>query len=187
MKLDTHRSRAMRTLIVYESMFGNTRHIAEAIAAALKPRSEVEIVPVGQATPQLVAWADLVVVGAPTHAHGMSSSNTRSNAADRVVQPGNSLQLEPEAEAIGVREWLAKLPKGTGKAAVAFDTRIKAPSIITGRASTSIAKALHAHGFKLAIEPESFLVTTHNGLVEGELERAREWAEALVGGLVPVS
>lgn len=177
----------MRTLIVYESMFGNTRHVAEAIAAALKPRSEIEIVPVGKATPQLVAWADLVIVGAPTHVHGMSSTNSRHSAADRVVQPGNTLQLEPEAEATGIREWLATLPKGTGKAAVAFDTRIKAPSIITGRASTSIAKALHAHGFKLAIEPESFLVTSQSGLVEGELDRAREWAEGLVGGLVPVS
>jgi flavodoxin-like protein len=176
----------MRTLIVYESMFGNTRHVAEAIAAALKPRSEIEIVPVGKAAPQLVAWADLLIVGAPTHAHGMSNTNSRHNAADRVVQPGNTLQLEPEAEAIGIREWLATLPKGTGKAAVAFDTRIKAPSIITGRASTNIAKALHTHGFKLAIEPESFLVTTQNGLVEGELERAGAWAEGLVGGLVPV-
>jgi flavodoxin-like protein len=174
----------MRTLIVYESMFGNTRHVAEAIAAALKPRSEIEIVPVGKAAPQLVAWADLLIVGAPTHAHGMSNTNSRHNAADRVVQPGNTLQLEPEAEAIGIREWLATLPKGTGKAAVAFDTRIKAPSIITGRASSGIAKALRGHGFNLAAEPESFLVTSQTELVEGELERAREWAAGLVGGLV---
>jgi flavodoxin-like protein len=174
----------MRTLIVYESMFGNTRHVAEAIAAGLTPRSEVEIVPVGEATAQLVAGADLLVVGAPTHIHGMSSATSRRSAADRVVQPGNTLQLEPEAEATGIREWLATLPKGTGKAAVAFDTRIKAPSIITGRASSGIAKALRGHGFTLATEPESFLVTSQTELVEGELERAREWAAGLVGGLV---
>jgi hypothetical protein len=176
----------MRALVVYESMFGNTRAIAEAIAGALGQRAEVELVPVGQATPQLVAWAELVVVGAPTHVHGLSSTTSRRNAADRVVQPGNTLRLEPEAEAIGIREWLAGLPAGAGKAAVAFDTRIKAPAIITGRASNNIARALHSHGFRLATEPESFLVTSQNELVEGELDRAREWADQLLGGVVAV-
>jgi hypothetical protein len=94
--------------------------------------------------------------------------------------------LEPDAEAKGVREWLATLPNGTGHAAVAFDTRIKAPSIITGRASSGIAKALRGHGFQIVAEPESFLVTSQNVLVEGELGRAQEWAEGLVGGLVAV-
>ena len=176
----------MRALIVYESMFGNTHAIAEAIADALKPRAEVELVPVGRATPQLVAWAELILVGAPTHAHSLSSTSSRRSAADRIVQPGNTLRLEPEAEATGVREWLASLPAGSGKSTVAFDTRIKAPAIITGRASSSIAKALHSHGFRLVTEPESFLVTSQNELVEGELERARDWAGQLVGGLVAV-
>lgn len=176
----------MRALIVYESMYGNTRAIAQAIADGLKPRAEVELLPVGQATAQLVAWADLVIVGAPTHAHGMSSSSTRRNAGGAIVKPGNTLRLEPEAEAIGVREWLAQMPRGNGKEAVAFDTRIKAPALITGRASSGIAKALQGHGFTLATEPESFLVTTQNVLVSGELERAREWAAGLVGGLVAV-
>ena len=176
----------MRALIVYESMYGNTRAIAQAIADGLKPRAEVELVPVGQATPQLVASADVVVVGAPTHIHGMSSTSSRRSAGEATVKPGNTLRLEPEAEAIGVREWLAALPLGKGKAAVAFDTRIKAPAIITGRASSGIAKALHNHGFTLATQPESFLVTTQNVLVDGELERAREWGAGLVGGLVAV-
>jgi flavodoxin-like protein len=176
----------MRTLVVYESMYGNTRAIAQAIADGLRPSADVELVPVGQATPRQVTEADLVVVGAPTHAHGMSSASTRRGAGDAIVKPGNTLRLEPEAEAIGVREWLAAMPRANGKAAVAFDTRIKAPSIITGRASSGIAKALHNHGFILATEPESFLVTTQNVLVEGELERAREWAAGLVGGLIAV-
>jgi Flavodoxin domain len=176
----------MRTLIVYESMYGNTRRIAEAITEGLTPGSEVDLLPVGQATPQDVAWADLVVVGAPTHIHGMSSATSRRSAADNIVKPGSNLHLEPEAEALGIRDWLDSLPKGSGKAAVAFDTRIKAPSIITGRASVGIAKALRGRGFELVTEPESFLVTSHNELIDGELERAREWAESLVGGLVAV-
>jgi flavodoxin-like protein len=176
----------MRTLIVYESMYGNTRRIAEAIVDGLTPGSEVDLLPVGQATPQDVAWADLVVVGAPTHGHGMSSATSRHSAAHSVVKPGSDLHLEPEAEALGIRDWLAGLPRGSGKRAVAFDTRIKAPAIITGRASVGIANALRSHGFELVTEPESFLVSSHNELIEGELERARKWAESLVGGLVAV-
>src|SRR6188768_1862470 len=108
----------MRALIVYESMYGNTRAIAQAIADGLKPGAEVELVPVGQATPELLAWAELVVVGAPTHAHGMSHPSTRLSASEAVVKPGNTLRLEPEAEATGVREWLAAMPRGNGRSAV---------------------------------------------------------------------
>jgi len=176
----------MRTLIVYESMFGNTRRVAEVIGEALRRQSEVDIVAVGHASAPMVAAADLVIVGAPTHIHGMPSANSRKSAAENVVKPGSGLHLEPEAEAAGVREWLASLPKNTGKAAAAFDTRIKAPALVTGRASSGIAKALRGHGFELVTEPESFLVTTGTALVDGELNRAREWAEGLVGGLVAV-
>ena len=62
----------MHTLVVYESMFGNTHKIADGIAAGLRPTGEVRVVPVHEATDELVAWADLVVVGGPTHIHGMT-------------------------------------------------------------------------------------------------------------------
>ena len=64
----------MRTLVVYESMFGNTRAIAEAVAAGLTEAAEVVLVPVREVTPAHVHSADLIVVGGPTHAHGLSSS-----------------------------------------------------------------------------------------------------------------
>lgn len=53
----------MRAVVVYESMFGNTRLVAEAIGRGLGPPDDVAVVPVGRATPELVADADLVVVG----------------------------------------------------------------------------------------------------------------------------
>ena len=176
----------MHILIVYESMFGNTRRVAQAIAEGLRTSSEVEIVPVGQATPLMVSAAEMLIVGAPTHVHGMSSATSRHGAAEQATRPASAVSLEPNAEAAGIRDWLATLPKESGKPAVAFDTRIKAPSIITGRASSGIAKALRAHGFEVVAEPESFLVTSQNELVEGELDRARSWAEGLVGGLVAI-
>jgi flavodoxin len=60
----------MKTVIVYESMYGNTRVIADAIAQGLGPECEAVVVPVSQARPQLLDGADLVVVGGPTHVHG---------------------------------------------------------------------------------------------------------------------
>ena len=73
----------MRAVIVYESMYGNTHQVAEAIGAGLEPACEVSIVPVSQATQESLAGADLVVVGGPTHVHGMS----RPPAASRRSRP----------------------------------------------------------------------------------------------------
>ena len=59
----------MRVVIVYESMFGNTHLIADAIAEGLAPGNEVTVVPVAQAGRELLDGADLVVAGGPTHIH----------------------------------------------------------------------------------------------------------------------
>ena len=66
----------MRALVVYESMYGNTHVVAQHIADGLRPTFEVDVVPVGEATPERVAVADLVVAGGPTHAHGLSRLST---------------------------------------------------------------------------------------------------------------
>jgi len=56
----------MRALVVYESMYGNTQVIAGNIADGLRGDYEVTLVPVAEATADLVAGADLLVAGAPT-------------------------------------------------------------------------------------------------------------------------
>ena len=53
----------MRAVIIYESMYGNTHAIAEAIGRGLAPQHEVSVVPVADATPELLDGAGLVVVG----------------------------------------------------------------------------------------------------------------------------
>ena len=70
----------MKALVVYESMFGNTRRVAQEIAAGLGTRFAVSVVPVSEATPDLVEDVDLIVVGGPTHVHGMASARTRSGS-----------------------------------------------------------------------------------------------------------
>ena len=90
----------MTTLVVHESMFGNTRTIAMAIAEAL-PRPVV-VTCVAEAPHPLPAHVDLLVVGGPTHAFSMSRSTTRHDA----VAQGAATADEER----GIREWLGDLP-----------------------------------------------------------------------------
>lgn len=170
----------MRALAIYESIYGNTHTIAEGIADGMRPHGEVRVVPVHDVTDELVAWADLVIVGGPTHAHGMTRETSRKGAREAAAKPGSELTLDPDAEGPGVRDWLGTLAMVHDKAAAAFDTRVGGPALLTGRASRGIASELRHHGFTLVAQAESFLVDRHNALKEGEADRARAWGATLV-------
>lgn len=161
----------MRSLVVYESWFGNTRRIAEEIASALAHEGEVDLVTVDEPLPPLED-VDLLVVGAPTHVHGLSSKRSREGALTQGAhgEPG-----------IGVRGWIDALPDGAGGPRVAaFDTRASKPAWLVGSAARGIARRLRDHGYRPAIEPQSFFVKgTPGPLEEGELERASEWGRTL--------
>lgn len=168
----------MKAVVVYESMYGNTHLIADAVAAGLADGGEVVVVAVAGATPEVLAGADLVVVGGPTHVHGMSSSMSRKGAVEDAAKPEKGLELDPDAEGPGLRDWfddVSTLPPMAG----AFDTRMSGPPALTGRASKGIAKRLHHHGCRLLAEPESFLVTKDNHLADDEEAHARRWGAAL--------
>jgi hypothetical protein len=169
----------MRAMVVYESMYGNTRLVAELIALGLGESYDVMLRTVGEVLDEPQPEPDLLVIGGPTHVHGLASPRTREAASEAAAKPASGLTLEPAATGPGVREWLARVPKGTAGAAAAFDTRIDAPAALTGRASKAIAKRLRRCGFYLVAEPESFLVDKHNHLLPGEAERARAWGAAL--------
>src|SRR5215475_6048552 len=149
----------MQAVVIYESMFGNTRAIAYAIGAGLADYFDVAVIPVAQAYPTSYSQADLVVVGGPTHVHGMSRPSTRQ-AAGKQAARAKALSLEPGALGEGLREWLASqvTSKGHGLAA-AFDTRLSGPAIFTGRASKGIGSALRRQDYELITKPESFVVT----------------------------
>jgi hypothetical protein len=168
----------MRALIVFESMYGNTHAIADALASGLRPHCEVEVVHVGKVTPAQVVDADFLIVGGPTHMHGMTSSASRKGAVSAAASD-DTLTVDPDAGEVGLRDWFEALPdvRGHGTPAAAFDTRTDGPALLTGHASKSIAARLKKHGYTLVVEPESFLVDKASRLVAGELERASTWAE----------
>jgi Flavodoxin domain len=168
----------MRALVIYESMYGNTHQIAEAIAEGLGLADGVEVLPVADVTESMLDQADLVVVGGPTHAHGVSRESTRKAAVDAAAKPGNALHLDPGSAGVGLRDWFESLGTGHGMAA-AFDTRTKGSAVFTGRAATGIAKRLRHRGLDVIAEPESFLVDKHNELLPGERGRALVWGEHL--------
>ena len=172
----------MLALIVHESMFGNTRTVADRIAAGLRPEVDTKVVSVADVTPEMVEAADLLVVGGPTHAHGMSRPSTRRGAPDYIAKQPD-LELEPGYDGGGVREWLDAMDPPHRALAAAFDTRVNAPAPITGRASKGEAKRLRRVGFELVAGPESFLVDKHSHLLEGEANRAEAWGSELAARL----
>ncbi len=172
----------MRAVVVYESMYGNTHAVAQAIADGLGPSGEVAVLPLDQAKGDVLGGADLVVVGGPTHAHGMSRPSTRKAAVDAAGRPDSHLALDPAAAGLGLREWLSSLD-GSGGRAAAFDTRFSAPPVFTGRASKGIGKALRRHGWRLVAKPTSFFVDKENRLRPGEEQRALAWGRSLGEGV----
>jgi hypothetical protein len=190
----------MHVLIVYESLFGNTREVAEAIAegvrdgatGATRPGTsdadaslggtadlDVDLVEVGAAPTVLPEDLDLLVVGGPTHAFGMSRASTRRSAVEQGAHP-------TEPEGIGVREWLEAIRRTdtAGSRAAAFDTHIAKPRL-PGAASHAVAKRLRRDGFELVVPAESFDVDDVEGpLLPGERDRARRWGANLRSTLV---
>lgn len=177
----------MRAVILYESMFGNTHAIGDAIGKGLGEGltsvDSVVVVPVVDAGRERLGEADLFVVGGPTHLHGMSRARTRKWAAGTAHKPKNDLVLDRDAQGPGVRDWLTSFGHGHTKVA-AFDTRFKGPAVLRGRASRAISRRLRKRGFDVVARPESFFVTLQNHLEPGEEDRAREWGKRLVTSVV---
>ncbi len=174
----------MRTVVVYESMYGNTHRVADIVGSQLRDAGQVDVVPVSGATHDLIANADLLVVGGPTHVHSMSSKRTRAAAKTDAQEKAARLGTEPIAmdehwQDPGLRDWFKELPHSDGQAAAAFDTRLDARALLTGRASKLIASKLSKRDFTLIAEPESFLVDKNNHLLDSEVERVMHWAGGL--------
>lgn len=149
----------MKTLVIYDSQFGNTEQIARAIAEVLQEQGPVRVIPAGEADSMELEGADFIAVGGPTQAHGPS--------------PAMKLLFENIPDKV-----LRNTP------VIAFDTRLHLPGWISGMAADDIANHLHRIGGHLIMPHESFFVEGREGpLSAGELERAANWARIALGRL----
>ena len=164
----------MLTLIVVESMFGNTREVADAIADGVRSAAgEVVVVDVTRAPSAVPEGVELLIVGGPTHAFSMTRPATREDALQQAHSPDEA------KAAIGIREWIDAAAPDPALRVLTFDTRVK-KAFIPGSAAKSAAKALAHHGFEHAERGETFWVEDTPGpLKPGEAERAREWGRSL--------
>jgi len=167
----------MRALVVYESVYGNTHAVADAIAEGL---GDAEVLSVHEAAGRS-GEAELLVVGGPTHMHGLATSRSREMAAAGAEEDGG-MAIDPAAtKEPGLRGYPHDLPDRQGARAAAFDTRLDRSRWLSGVASRGIAKRLSRRGYDV-LASESFLVDASEGpLAEGELDRAREWGAELAG------
>lgn len=166
----------MLALVVYESFWGNTAAIASAVADGI---GGARALTTDEATADLVASADLVVVGAPVIAFRLPSEDMRRSlprSETRAPRP-------PDVSHRSMRAWLDALPRGHG-ACAAFETRV---SWSPGGSVKAIEKGLAAAGFEVLVPAAKFVVSGRYGpLRDGELERAHRWGEELASR-VPVA
>lgn len=156
----------MKAIVIYDSQFGNTEKIAQAIRDALSHTAETRLMQAGSVAPRDLMAADLLVVGSPTQRFHATEP------VDRFLK-GASLR---------------------GMRAAAFDTRYDMEEVdsralrlavkVAGEsayAAPRIAAVLEKAGATMVVAPEGFIVTDTEGpLREGELERAAEWARGVL-------
>ncbi len=156
----------MKVLIIYDSVFGNTEKIAQAIGNSLGSKENVETLRVSDVKPEQLIGLELIIVGSPT----------------RVFKPTKSIM-----------NFLNKIPLNglKGVKVAAFDTRISTANVssrllnilvkLFGYAAKPIADKLEKKGGSLIIPPEGFFVKDSKGpLKDGELERAADWAKIIM-------
>jgi flavodoxin len=156
----------MKSLIVYDSVFGNTEQIALSIGNSLGSKENVAILQVSAIKPEQLVGLDLLIVGSPTRA--FRPTKAISSFLNKI--PSNSLK---------------------GIKVAAFDTRMSAddvkPRIVSlfmklfGYAAKPIANKLKKKGGDLLVPLEGFFVKDSEGpLKDNELERAANWAKLFI-------
>ena len=173
----------MKTVIIYESLYGNTRRVAEELVRVARAEGDVDMVAAEEAGPDVADGADLVLVGGPTHIHGLSWKATRQGGASDAAVDG---ERAPGIDAAGpgLRDWFHRVGRVDGIASAAFDTRFDGPECLTGRASLGISRRLRHHGFTEVAAPKSFVVDKENTLLDGEIARAHQWALSVLESLL---
>jgi len=160
----------MKAVVVYESLWGNTAAIAQAIAEGIG--TETQALSTAEATPEALQGVDLIVGGSPLFAMRLPTDEMRENIRSKT----DTFPAPPDLSAPSMRDWLESVPTGQGRCA-AFETRIWWSP---GSAAKAIQNSLQKAGYAPIARPQRFRVTGMTGpLKKGELERARKWGARL--------
>jgi flavodoxin len=151
----------MNALVLYYSQFGNTRQIAETIAGVLNRAGGARTLSTDQLTASDLQDVDLVVMGTPTYKMNL-----------------------PEA----VRPVFEGLPARIlrGVPIAAFDTSYEMSAFLARfTAARRLDRKLRGLGGKRLVPPETFHVEHHHEgpLLDGEIDRAKHWAESILAQL----
>lgn len=152
----------MFTVIVYDSKFGNTEQIAEAIARGIEPSGPVALVNTPAAIRALQGRPDLLLIGGPTQRRTMSPA------------------LQALVEELPTT--LQGIPTAT------FDTRYRGATIFMGSAAAEASKRLQRAAGRFVARPESFFIgrggpLERQTLESGEIERAEAWGRSVAGAV----
>lgn len=174
----------MHVLVVYESTFGNTRLLAEAVAEELHRSHHVAVITAGEAVGLSLRDTDLLLVGVSRPARWLPWATSGRAAPGPMA--GAGLRLDATGRGPGVRQWLATLAEaGHHRPAAVFDTRLHRPAWPTGRPAGTVGRRLERRGWRV-LGRESFLVDGSGRLLDGELERAARWAASMSAAAVPL-
>jgi hypothetical protein len=168
----------MKAIVVYESYWGNTASVAQAIAEGLGP--DARALSTAEAKGEALAGIGLIVAGSPIIAFSLPSEKTRN---DMLAKPDKKAPSPPDLSHPSMRTWLVALPQagtsggGAAVRAAAFETGFK---LSPGGSAGKILKMLGEKGYQPVAKKQRFLVKSSYGpMKDGELDRAKAWGAEL--------
>ena len=168
----------MKAIVVYESYWGNTASVAQAIAEGIG--ADARALSTAEATGAALVGVGLIVAGSPIIAFSLPSEKTRN---DMLAKPDKKAPSPPDLSHPSMRTWIVALPQtgasggGVAGSAAAFETGFK---LSPGGSAGKILKMLGEKGYKPVAKKQRFFVKASYGpMKEGELERARAWGAEL--------
>jgi hypothetical protein len=171
---------AERALVAYESLFGATREIAQAITDGLIEGGAVVkcrgIRDIQAADP---GPFDLVILGAPTHGHSLPTVASRAEGKRWLDHRMRGRVLEPRATELGLREWIPQAALA-GRRVAAFTTRADLPRLLSGSATRTIERLARTQGARTVDPGFAARVDERGMLLPGEADLARAWGRGLV-------
>ena len=146
-------------LIAYDTVYGNTKQLAEAFVNAVDGSHETKLLHASEVSAADLENIDLVIIGSPTH------GGTFTEPIKKLISglPAKSLE---------------------GLKAAAFDTGFERENQkkflqtvidVFGYASSKIAKKLENKGADVIGSETFFVLDTEGPLKEGEIDRAKAW------------